>query len=233
MTTIPRKKPTRKKPTLMKKSGTSSTLSNARTQKSNGSLPNLPPLEENMGNITANTTANPNQLPNPKSSPNPNPSPKSATHGLDPSGKGTKGLAGIAAINAQKKYVKLQGDLTEFVASIGGGILILGMARQSETLQADSMVLMQHAEGLAEKLTNVARENDQVYKALAFLVSSSVYGALAMEVAAIAMGIAANHGVNVPGLPGSASTPNVYETLDSAGMPTAMTPDQWFAAKGA
>ncbi len=78
-------------------------------------------------------------------------------------------------------------------------MLVLGMARQNEILQADSMVIIHHAEGLAEKLTNVAKENDQVYKALAFLVSSSVYGALAMEVAGIAMGIAVNHGVNIPG----------------------------------
>jgi hypothetical protein len=104
----------------------------------------------------------------------------------------------LANYQANKKYTKLQDQLKDSIASMGGGLLIFGMARQSETLQADSMVLIQHAEPLAAKLTDVARENEAVYKALSFLMSSSVYGAILVEVAGIAMAIAANHGVNVP-----------------------------------
>ncbi len=75
---------------------------------------------------------------------------------------------------------------------------MLGVARTNEKLKADGMVLIQHAPSLAERLTDVARDNEQVYKVLVFLMSSSVYGALLLEVAGIAMAIAANHGVNVP-----------------------------------
>lgn len=64
------------------------------------------------------------------------------------------------------------------------------------------MTLLTHSEPLSEKLTAVAKENDAVYQALDFLMSSSVYGTLVLEIAGIAMAMAANHGVTVPGIGG-------------------------------
>jgi len=148
--------------------------------------------------------------------------------------------------------VKLQGQLKDALGSLGGGIIVLATVRQNDKLKADGMVMIMHAEPLAEKLIDCARENEQVYKVLAFLMSSSVWGALVVELAGITMAMASNHGVNVPGLQQPSAGPNPYEFADEAGnLPTesqmqaiiasmtaqngatAMTSDQWFVAKGA
>lgn len=179
--------------------------------------------------ITANLNGNPNQLPN---SPNQKKNPHPVTDGSSPRSNSGKPV-GWAAVNANKKYTKLQGQLKDAVSSIGGGLLVIGAARGSNALQADGLTLLTHSDPLSEKLTAVAKENDAVYQALDFLMSSSVYGTLVLEIAGIAMAMASNHGVTVPGLPGGPGTPNPYSTLDQGGFPTAMTPDQWFAAKGA
>lgn len=148
--------------------------------------------------------------------------------------------------------MKLQGQLKDALGSIGGGLMVLAIARGNDKLKADGLVLVMHADSLAEKLTDCAKENEQVFKVLSFLMTSSVWGALVVELAAITMGIAGNHGVMVPGLPGAQpAQPNPYESLDEGGNPvdaqmqavlasiaaqngaTAMTPEQWFTSKGA
>lgn len=68
-------------------------------------------------------------------------------------------------------------------------------------LQADGLVLVQHAEPLAQKLVAVARKHDGLYEVLKALTTSSVYGALFLEIGSIALAIAANHHVVIPGLP--------------------------------
>lgn len=132
--------------------------------------------------------------------------------------------------------------MKDALGSIGGGLVVLAVTRNNDKLKADGMVLIVHAEPLAEKLVDCAKENEQVYKVLTFLMTSSVWGALIVELAGIAMAIASNHGVGVPGLaqPGNTQPYNpeqdmsaVLAAIASENGAQAMTPEQWFAAKGA
>jgi hypothetical protein len=88
------------------------------------------------------------------------------------------------------KYNRLKGQLAEQVAGIG--MLMYLMPKT----QADGQVIMEHADSLTDKLVAVSKENEQVYKALSFLVTGTVWTSLSMEVMAIAGAILKNHGVS-------------------------------------
>jgi len=90
--------------------------------------------------------------------------------------------------------------LQENVSGIGGILLVLGHARDNDALKADGMVIMQNSEKLCNDLTNLARKYESVYKGLNSLVQATVWGAVITDVATIALAMAANHGVSIPGL---------------------------------
>lgn len=84
-------------------------------------------------------------------------------------------------------------------------------------LSADGLVIMQRAQPLSEKLVGVARQNETVYELLKTITTTSVYGALALEVGSIAIAIASNHGLSLPGLSAAASDSST-EGYQPAGM---------------
>lgn len=61
--------------------------------------------------------------------------------------------------------------------------------------QGDGEAVLAGAEGLAKALDNLARRNPSVYRTLDKVLTAGVYGELATAVAAIAIPIAANHGL--------------------------------------
>lgn len=67
-------------------------------------------------------------------------------------------------------------------------------------LSNDGAILISHAEPLSAKLVAVAKKHTEFYNLLKALTTSSIYGALAIEVGAILMAIASNHGLSLPGL---------------------------------
>lgn len=88
----------------------------------------------------------------------------------------------------QDRFSKMHDDLLE---QFGGlGTMVYAMHEK------DGLVLLQRADPLATKLTNVARQNPAVYKAIKKYLEGSVYTVLALEVAMIANAIADNHGLN-------------------------------------
>lgn len=89
------------------------------------------------------------------------------------------------------RFTKMHDDLLEQFGGIG--IMIYQMH------QADGEVLLARADPLATKLTNVARQNPNVYKAIKKYLEGSVWTVLALEVATIANAIAVNHGVDAIG----------------------------------
>lgn len=98
------------------------------------------------------------------------------------------------------KFAKLNTDLKENIGSIGGILLVIGQARKNESLTADGMVILQHNEKLSNDLTALAEKYEYVYTGLSYLVQATVWGAVISDVAVIALSIAANHGLSIPGL---------------------------------
>jgi hypothetical protein len=104
--------------------------------------------------------------------------------------KSRRGRAG-----GRSKYDELQADLTNLLGSLAlGAMLVPGFSQ-------DGMVIMERAAPLAEKLVAVARKHEGFYTTLKALTTSSIYGALALEVGTILVAIASNHGVALP-IPG-------------------------------
>lgn len=116
------------------------------------------------------------------------------------SGSNVSASAKRKLTNDEVKFEKLNTDLKENVSGVGGILLVLGHARNNETLKADGLVVMQNSEKLCDDLTNLARKYESVYTGLNSLVQATVWGAVITDVATIALAIAANHGVAIPGL---------------------------------
>ena len=81
-----------------------------------------------------------------------------------------------------------EGFLDQF-AGIGTNLMLMGAV-------ADGQIILQRAQPLAHKLTNVARQNPAVYRALKRYLDGSVYAMLAEEVGVVGLAICANHGIN-------------------------------------
>jgi len=77
---------------------------------------------------------------------------------------------------------------------------MVGQARNSQSLTADGMVILQNNEKLCNDLTALAEKYEYVYNGLNTLVQVTVWGAVISDVAAIAIAIAANHGMAIPGV---------------------------------
>jgi hypothetical protein len=96
-----------------------------------------------------------------------------------------------ATLGARKgsiKYKKLEEDLNALVGSIAMATFMFN--------QPDGQVLLEHTPTLSNRLTNVARQNEGVYKTLKTILEGSVYTALVAEVGAIGAAILSNHGVS-------------------------------------
>lgn len=131
------------------------------------------------------------------------------------------------------KFAKLEKDLARAQGSIGLSIMIFS--------PQDGMVLLQRAVIMAARLVDVAEKNAQFAKILFAITEGEVYSALALEVAAMAGAILANHGVDIPGWikrkfmgeDNNAENTQQDQTVNnSTGAQTArdqfITPDQWF-----
>lgn len=151
-------------------------------------MPISGPQSQNLlnGSQPLNSAADPNTVDLPdltdllKSSQNQNP---------PTSGSGSQG-ASKSSGGRNYKFDKLRGSLQEQIAGLG---MLLYLIPKT---QADGQVVMEHAETLAARLVDCAKENEQMYKALVFLVTGTVWTALGMEVAAIVGALLKNHGVN-------------------------------------
>lgn len=116
------------------------------------------------------------------------------------SGTGLSAGASRKLTADEVKFAKLNTDLKENIGSIGGILLVIGQARKNESLTADGMVILQHNEKLSNDLTALAEKYEYVYTGLSYLVQATVWGAVISDVAVIALSIAANHGLSIPGL---------------------------------
>ena len=82
-----------------------------------------------------------------------------------------------------------EGFLEQF-AGIGTNLMLMGA-------EADGQIILARAQPLAHKLTNVARQNPAVYRALKKYLDGSVYAMLAEEVGVVGLAICANHGIQI------------------------------------
>lgn len=85
------------------------------------------------------------------------------------------------------------------------GVMLYMLPRFS----ADGEVLISRAEPLSAKLVALAKKHVEVYRVLKAITTSSIYGALTVEMGTIILAIAGNHGVKLPGFP-----PGANETRD-------------------
>jgi hypothetical protein len=86
------------------------------------------------------------------------------------------------------------------LASVGVGLFMV------PALRADGEVLIDHTEKLSARLVDLSKKHVEVYRVLKALTTSSVYGALVLELGSILLAIANNHGIKMPGLGGQGAT---------------------------
>ena len=83
----------------------------------------------------------------------------------------------------------MEEGFTEQFASLGANLVVMGA-------EADGLLIVQRSAPLATKLTNCARQNPAVYKALKKYLDGSVWAMLGEEVLTIGLAICLNHGIN-------------------------------------
>lgn len=87
------------------------------------------------------------------------------------------------------RFSRMEEGFLEQFAGIGTNLMLMGA-------EADGQVIIGRAQPLAHKLTNVARQNPAVYRALKKYLDGSVYAMLAEEVGIVGLAICANHGID-------------------------------------
>lgn len=177
------------KTSAMQPSPISLTSLNGSEQSLNSFDQNLPAMPDL---ITDTSQSQPQSQPSSQSQ---NPSQKNDTRGSGLSANARKKLTA-----EEVKFEKLHQDLFENISSIAGVLIVVGHTRKNDPLKADGMVIAQHADKLSTDLSALARKYEYVYNALNTLVQATVWGAVIGDVAAITLGIAANHGFSVPGM---------------------------------
>lgn len=105
----------------------------------------------------------------------------------------------------------LETRLTDSFVMIGATVAAVG-GMTSPAVQADGVLIVQHAANLGAALDTVAKNDPRVARALERMLTVGTYGALVAAVTPLAIGIAANHrmippefaaqlGVEVPDIP--------------------------------
>lgn len=97
----------------------------------------------------------------------------------------------------EDKFDKLQTDLLGMTATISIGVMTVGKRRENEKIIKDGEIVLQHAEKLSLRLTDLSKKYPPVYKALSTLTQGSVIGALLMEVGAMVSEIYDNHRADI------------------------------------
>lgn len=97
-----------------------------------------------------------------------------------------------------RRKASIAPKLEEQIFGLGGGLLVVGLARQDERLQYDANIILENAKQLAETLDKLGQENPKVRAALEMLVVSSTYSSLAMVVISMVVPMLANHGFLPP-----------------------------------
>jgi hypothetical protein len=92
---------------------------------------------------------------------------------------------------------KLERELAQLFGAVG---LMVGMAgvTYGDAEGKDGMVIIDNADYLAEKYTNLAAKNPRIEKMLKGLVEGSAWGEAITATLCVAIPIAANHGAPVP-----------------------------------
>jgi hypothetical protein len=208
-----------KEKTTMPTSTPSSRSSNSSVSSSSSSAASSRPLPDDMMSMPAGIIQSPSPSPSPSPSQSQSPSPSKPTGTSAKSAPATtaeKALARKEAADALK-FGKLQADLQGNIGGIGVATMILGEVRHLEAIKADGAVIIQHAEPLALRLTDLARQYESIYKTLALLMEASAWTALATEIAAIGIAIAVNHGLALPDMSGIFGAPQPPPPQQGAG----------------
>jgi len=87
------------------------------------------------------------------------------------------------------RFSRMEDGFLDQFTSIGINLTLMGA-------QADGQIILARAQPLAHKLTNVARQNPAVYKALKKYLDGSVYAMLFEEIGVVGLAICANHGID-------------------------------------
>lgn len=87
------------------------------------------------------------------------------------------------------RFTRMEEAFIDQLTGIGTNLAMFGA-------DADGIIILSRAQPLAHKITNVARQNPAVYRALKRYLDGSVYAMLAEEMVAITGAICMNHGLN-------------------------------------
>lgn len=89
------------------------------------------------------------------------------------------------------RFTRIEEGFTQQFTALG--IMVMPFHMEDGTL------ILNRANPLAARITDVARQNPAVYKALKKYLENSVYMMLAEELGVISLGLLANHGINPVG----------------------------------
>jgi hypothetical protein len=129
-------------------------------------------------------------------------------------GKRTRGDAAPRTKPPGKTRVTLKMKLQSQIESLGGLLMVGGMATSNTALMADGQLISEHAAAQADALDKLAKASPAVKRALEALVTASLYGELAAAFLPVVIGIAANHGVL--GAPGAGGGNALAQVLTGA-----------------
>lgn len=87
----------------------------------------------------------------------------------------------------------LERRLAGAIASLGTGVTVAG-AMTSEAVQADGLLIVQHAPNIAHALDGLAKDNPAVAVALERMLTAGAWSGVIAACTPLALGIAANHG---------------------------------------
>lgn len=100
---------------------------------------------------------------------------------------------------------------------VGAFGLMMAAGDHNKPVLADSKALAEHGPGIAQALDMLAQEKPEVAAVLDKILAVGPYGLVLSAVAPLAMQIARNHGVALPGVPG----PDEYLAVPPQGGPSA------------
>jgi hypothetical protein len=99
---------------------------------------------------------------------------------------------------ATPRRAPLETRLTDSLIALGAAIAAAGGVGAGQAVQADGVLVIQHAPDVAKALSDVAKDDPRIAAALERMLTVSVWGGLFAALLPLGIGIAANHGAVPP-----------------------------------
>ena len=104
------------------------------------------------------------------------------------------GAENSSRVGRKDKYIKLQEELEKLVLSPIGYFSLYSYTTQNEVAIKDAKILTESVPNLIGHMIDLARTNEKFFKILENMTKVTTVGLIVSDIAAIILGLAANHG---------------------------------------